>query len=56
MTLVPPQVNGGPGILVTSEGRLITAIVLDVADGVVHAVHLVANPDKLGNVSTIETP
>jgi RNA polymerase sigma-70 factor (ECF subfamily) len=48
------QVNGGPGILVTSEERPITVIVLDVADGVVHAVYLVANPDKLGGA--IETP
>jgi RNA polymerase sigma-70 factor (TIGR02957 family) len=50
------QVNGGPGILVTSEGRPITAIVLDVADGVVHTIHLVANPEKLAGVGEIEAP
>ena len=49
------QVNGGPGILVTSEGKPITAIVLDVADGVVHTIHLVANPEKLGGVRAIGT-
>jgi RNA polymerase sigma-70 factor (ECF subfamily) len=49
------QVNAGPGILVTSEGKPITAIVLDVADGVVHTIHLVANPEKLGGVCAIGT-
>ncbi len=48
------QVNGGPGIVVTSEGRPITAIILDVADGIVHTVHLVANPDKLLGVRAVE--
>jgi RNA polymerase sigma-70 factor (TIGR02957 family) len=49
------QVNGGPGIVVTSEGRPITAIVLDVAGGIVHTVHLVANPDKLLGVRAVES-
>ena len=49
------QVNGGPGIVVTSDGRPITAIVLDVASGVVHTVHLVANPNKLLGVRAIES-
>jgi RNA polymerase sigma-70 factor (TIGR02957 family) len=49
------QVNAGPGILVTSEGKPITALVLDVADGVVHTIHLVANPEKLGGVCAIGT-
>jgi RNA polymerase sigma-70 factor (TIGR02957 family) len=49
------QVNGGPGIVATSEGRPITAIVLDVSDGIVHTVHLVANPDKLLGVRAVES-
>ncbi len=48
------QVNGGPGIVVTAGGRPISAVVLDVADGVVHTVHLVANPDKLLGVRVVE--
>ncbi len=48
------QVNGGPGIVVTAGGRPISAVVLDVADGVVHTVHLVANPDKLLGVRAVE--
>ena len=42
--------NGRMGIVATSEGEPITAIVLDVADGVVQTVHLVANPEKLAGV------
>ncbi len=50
------QVNGGPGIVVTYEGTPVTTIVLDVADGTVQTIHLVANPEKLLGVSAIETP
>jgi RNA polymerase sigma factor (sigma-70 family) len=49
------QVNGGPGIVVTSEGKPITAIILDVLGGVVHTVHLVVNPDKLLGVGAGES-
>ncbi len=49
------QVNRGPGIVATLEGRTVATVVLDVADGVIHSIHLVANPDKLGGVRTIET-
>jgi RNA polymerase sigma factor (sigma-70 family) len=50
------QVNGGPGIVVTSEGEPVAALVLDVAGGVVRTVHLVANPEKLAGVSAPGTP
>jgi RNA polymerase sigma-70 factor (ECF subfamily) len=50
------QVNGGLGIVATSEGEPITAIVVDVADGLVQTVHLVANPEKLAGVRAVETP
>src|SRR5829696_1646443 len=52
----PAQVNGGPGVVITSEDRLITALILDVADGVVQTIHLVANPEKLAGVRGIEAP
>jgi RNA polymerase sigma-70 factor, ECF subfamily len=48
-------VNGGPGIVVTSEGKPITAIILAVLGGVVHTVHLVVNPDKLLGVGAGES-
>jgi RNA polymerase sigma-70 factor (TIGR02957 family) len=52
----PAQVNSGPGVVITSEDRPITALVLDVADGVVQTIHLVANPEKLAGVRGIEAP
>ena len=50
------HVNGGPGVVATSGGRPITALVLEVSDGLVQTVHLVANPEKLAGVRGIETP
>jgi RNA polymerase sigma-70 factor, ECF subfamily len=50
------QVNGGPGIVVTSEGEPVAALVLDVAGGVVRTVHLVANTEKLDGVRAPGTP
>jgi RNA polymerase sigma-70 factor (TIGR02957 family) len=50
------QVNGGPGVVVAAGGRPISALVLDVADGLVRTIHLVANPEKLAGVRGIETP
>jgi hypothetical protein len=52
----PAQVNGGAGVVITSEDRPITTLVLDVADGVVQTIHLVANPEKLTGVHGIEAP
>ena len=49
-------VNGGPGILVVSGDKLISALVLDVSEGVVRTIHLVANPEKLAGVRGFETP
>jgi RNA polymerase sigma-70 factor (TIGR02957 family) len=49
------QVNGGPGILVVSGAKPISTLVLDVSDGVVRTIHLVANPEKLAGVRGIET-
>jgi RNA polymerase sigma-70 factor (ECF subfamily) len=48
-------VNGEPGILVVSGDKPISALVLDVSDGVVRTIHLVANPEKLAGVRGIET-
>jgi RNA polymerase sigma-70 factor (TIGR02957 family) len=49
-------VNGESGILVVTGDRPISALVLDVSDGVVRTIHLVANPEKLDGVRGIVTP
>ena len=50
------EVNGGPGIVVTAGEIPVATLVLDVADGVVQTIHLVANPEKMSGVREIETP
>ncbi len=50
------RINGGPGVVITSQGRPVSALVLDVADGAIQTIHLVANPEKLAGVRGIETP
>ncbi len=52
----PAQVNGGPGVVITSGDEPISALVLDVSDGVVQTIHLVANPEKLAGVRVVESP
>jgi RNA polymerase sigma-70 factor (TIGR02957 family) len=52
----PARVNGGPGVVITSGGEPISALVFDISDGVVQTIHLVANLEKLAGVRRIETP
>jgi RNA polymerase sigma-70 factor (ECF subfamily) len=49
------QVNGGPGIVATLQGRPVATVILDVADGVIQTIHLVANPHKLIGIRPIES-
>jgi RNA polymerase sigma factor (sigma-70 family) len=47
-------VNGQPGaVLYDAEGRVVSVIELDIADGVVQAVNSVVNPDKLGHLGPV---
>jgi RNA polymerase sigma-70 factor (TIGR02957 family) len=47
-------VNGQPGAVVyDAEGRVVSVIGLDVADGVVQTIHGVVNPDKLGHLGPV---
>jgi RNA polymerase sigma-70 factor (ECF subfamily) len=42
------EINGQPGALFSgADGRLIAAVVLDIADDLVQTVRAIANPDKL---------
>ncbi|PRX04249.1 UNVERIFIED_ORG: RNA polymerase sigma-70 factor (ECF subfamily) [Actinomadura viridilutea] len=50
ITLAPVEVNGGPGLLVYSFGRLIGVDAVEVADGRVTAIRRVLNPDKLAGL------
>ncbi|HEY6779783.1 MAG TPA: RNA polymerase sigma-70 factor [Thermoleophilaceae bacterium] len=45
------EVNGAPGAMtLDAEGRIVSVLVAEVADGAVQAVRSVVNPDKLGHL------
>ncbi len=47
------NLNGQPGLLAVSGGHVISAAVLDVIDGRVTGVRVIANPEKLGAVNEV---
>lgn len=47
-------VNGETGVVITVGGEPISALVLDVYDGMVRTIRLVANPEKLAGVRAVE--
>ena len=49
-----PQVNGAPGVVITAGGEPISALVLDVSDGLVETIRLIVNPEKLAGVRAVE--
>ncbi|HEX5566850.1 MAG TPA: RNA polymerase sigma-70 factor [Streptomyces sp.] len=44
------ELNGGPAVFATSEGRPYAAFSLDVADGLIQSVYIIINPDKLAHL------
>ncbi len=52
--LTPAWVNGQPGMLAwDADGGLIVVIALDVLDGQVQAIRVIANPDKLRHIGPV---
>ena len=49
-------VNGETGVVITVGDEPISALVLDVYDGMVRTIRLVANPEKLAGVRAVEAP
>ncbi|MEU1720262.1 RNA polymerase sigma-70 factor [Nonomuraea sp. NPDC005692] len=46
------EINGGPGVVFSGQGRVVATVTFDFdAEGHITAVHNVANPDKLGAVA-----
>ena len=53
-TLRATHVNGQPGMLfLDAEGRIGSVMSVDVADGLVHAIRGVTNPDKLAHLGPV---
>jgi RNA polymerase sigma-70 factor (ECF subfamily) len=51
MTMEIVDVNGVPGVVIRGGGKVLSAFATEIADGRVHAFHVVANPDKLHTVA-----
>jgi RNA polymerase sigma-70 factor, ECF subfamily len=48
------EVNGEPGaLLLESEGKIVSAMAIEIAEGRVHAVRNVVNPDKLTHLGPV---
>jgi RNA polymerase sigma-70 factor (ECF subfamily) len=45
------DVNGGPGVVLSADGRVITVISLVISGGLIETVYLIANPDKVAHLS-----
>jgi RNA polymerase sigma-70 factor (TIGR02957 family) len=57
VSLQAAEVNGQPGaLLLDPEGRLVTVLSVDVADGQVQAIRSIVNPDKLRHLGPTANP
>lgn len=36
-----------------AEGRVVSVVEVDIVGGVIHAIHSVSNPDKLGHLGSV---
>ena len=50
------QINGETGVVVTAGEEPISALVLEVSEGLVRTIRLVANPEKMAGLHEIEAP
>jgi RNA polymerase sigma-70 factor (ECF subfamily) len=46
------EVNNGPAIVISVDGKVITVISLLVADGKIETIYLLANPEKIAHLSS----
>ena len=47
------EVNGQPGAVLMTAGRVVSVMALDIADGRVQGIRSIVNPDKLGHVGEV---
>jgi RNA polymerase sigma-70 factor (ECF subfamily) len=53
LAVQPATINGQPGIISYADGNPLNVLTLDVADGRIKAVRIVANPEKLRSVPSL---
>jgi RNA polymerase sigma-70 factor (ECF subfamily) len=52
----PAEVNGGAGLMVFDDGRLVAVWTFEISDGAIRAIRGVVNPDKLAHISSTILP
>jgi RNA polymerase sigma-70 factor (ECF subfamily) len=54
LVIEPLEINGQPGArIMTSDGRLLSVLSLDIADGVVQTIRGIVNPEKLAHLGPV---
>jgi RNA polymerase sigma-70 factor (ECF subfamily) len=54
VVIEPHQVNGQPGAIFRArDGKVLTALALDILDGQIQTIRAVTNPDKLGHLGPV---
>jgi RNA polymerase sigma-70 factor (ECF subfamily) len=54
MQIRPTEINGSPGALyLDAQQRLIAVVALDIADGQIHSINSIVNPDKLAHLGPV---
>jgi RNA polymerase sigma-70 factor (ECF subfamily) len=54
MSVRPAEINGQPGLLAYDpQGRLVSVLALDIANGRVQTVHSIVNPEKLRHLGPL---
>jgi RNA polymerase sigma-70 factor (ECF subfamily) len=56
ITLQAVEVNGGPGMVVFDDDRLVAVWAIELSDDAIEAIHGVVNPDKLAHISSTILP
>jgi RNA polymerase sigma-70 factor (ECF subfamily) len=55
LTIEIAELNGGPGVIVSAGGSVVAAMTITVAGGLITAIQLIANPDKLAALNAGRT-
>lgn len=57
LVVEPIEINRQPGAIARDRhGRVLQTVMLDIRNGLIHAIRTVANPDKLGHLGPVADP
>ena len=47
------DLNGGPGVLVLLDGKIVATMQLEVSGGLIEGLYIVRNPEKLAHLAAL---